>query len=80
MPTARTVPYPQHMPDADIAKFRELVLADRGLQDRLRTPEERREYIEAAVRVARDNGVDITPDEVETALRNGRREWIERWI
>lgn len=68
------------MPDAEIIEFREIVLADRGLQDRLRQPSERAEFVETAVREALENGVPLTPEDVETALRNGRREWIERWI
>lgn len=68
------------MPDSDVARFRQIVLADRGLQDRLRVPEERAEFVETAVRTALENGISLTADEVETALRMGRREWIERWI
>lgn len=68
------------MPDSDVARFRQIVLADRGLQDRLRVPEERAEFVETAVRAALENGILLTADEVETALRMGRREWIERWI
>lgn len=68
------------MPNADVVKFREIVLADRGLQDRLRQPEERAEFVETAVRAALENGISLTSDDFENALRNGRREWIERWI
>lgn len=68
------------MTDADVVKFREIVLADRSLQDRLRQPEERAEFVETAVLAALGNGISLTPDDIENALRNGRREWIERWI
>lgn len=68
------------MPDADVVKFREIVLADRSLQDRLRQPEERAEFVETAVLAALECGISLTSDDIENALRNGRREWIERWI
>ncbi len=68
------------MPNADVVKFREIVFADRSLQDRLRQPEERAEFVDTAVRAAFENGISLTPDDIENALRNGRREWIERWI
>ncbi len=68
------------METADIIRFREIVLADVTLQDRLRVPLERANFIDLAVAAARENGIEIAPDEVEEALRTGRRKWIERWI
>ena len=68
------------MSNRDFERFRELVLADTAMQDRLRVPIERGDFIEIAAETAAENGIDLTNDDIEEALRAGRRDWIERWI
>jgi hypothetical protein len=60
-------------------RFRERVLADPALQARLRGLP-RAQFVASVVAVAGETGHDLAPDDVEAALTEARREWLERWI
>ena len=57
-----------------------MVLADRQLQDRLRTVPDKIEFTDLVVTLARDHGCEMTGEDVAEAMRAGKRSWIERWI
>jgi hypothetical protein len=61
-------------------QFRQIVLHDPALQERLRETTDPRPFVDLVVRVGGERGCIFTPEEVEAALREGRRSWIERWI
>jgi hypothetical protein len=61
-------------------QFRQIVLYDPILQVRLRETTELRPFVELVIRVGEERGCIFTPEEVEAALRESRRSWIERWI
>jgi len=65
-------------PGASFEQFRQRVLDDRELLNRLRAarPDE---FIGACVQAAAELGCPIPPAEVEAALKTARREWVERW-
>ncbi len=68
------------MSDTDLKEYREAVLDDRELQDRLRKIDGRAEFTRQIIRQADERGFELTVGDVEEALRSGRRAWIERWI
>ena len=61
-------------------EFREEVLKDLSLQVRLREIEDRQTFVRLAVRLGAEKGFCFSADDVESAMRDGRRVWIERWI
>jgi len=61
-------------------RFRELVLRDLSLQEQLREIAERRVFIQQVVELSAKHGFEITPEDVEEAMRRNRRAWIERAI
>jgi len=60
--------------------FRALVLADYGLQERLRQPDDVEEFVALVVASGRDAGFGFTGEDVKAALQQGRRAAIERMI
>ena len=62
-----------------IDRFRQHVLGNASLQARLRGLG-RDEFVGRVVELAAEAGFELTPDEVEAALNQARREWLERWI
>ncbi len=67
------------MSEEALEGFRAAVLADTGLQRRLRGLG-RDEFLRQAVAAAAELGHDLSVEEVEAALRGARSEWLERWI
>ena len=63
-----------------LGRFRELVLDDDGLRERLRAIEDRDAFIESMVAAGRDRGCAFTADEVRAELRAAQRSWHEREI
>jgi hypothetical protein len=68
------------MSDTGIEKFRVVVLDDFELQSELRGVGDRAEFIRLVTGKANEKGFELTADDVEEAMRAGRRAWIERWI
>ena len=60
--------------------FRRRVLAQPDLLEQLRRTQDTEAFIGATVEVAREIGIDLTPEEISAALSAARREWIERWL
>ena len=61
-------------------RFRELVLRDLSLQERLREITERAVFIQRVVELGAECGCEITREDVEEAMLANRRAWLERWI
>jgi predicted ribosomally synthesized peptide with nif11-like leader len=68
------------MSEEKLSEFRGIVFSDTTLQERLREIEDRQEFVRLAVESGRERGCEFTAEEVENALRDGRRVWIERWL
>ena len=60
--------------------FRRAVLNDPAMHNRLRAVERGSEFAEACVREARALTIELTTSDIDNALKQARREWIERWI
>lgn len=61
-------------------QFRQIILQDTALQERLRAITDRRSFVDLLVRVGEELGCHFTPEDVEAAMRASRKRWIERWI
>lgn len=68
------------MSQETLAQFRQLVFTDKQLQEQLREMTDREEFIAFVVRLGSERGYDFTPDDVEEAMRSGRRVWLERMV
>ena len=68
------------MPAEDLARLREVVLADPDLQRRLLTAAGRRQFVALVVGLAADRGLDVSDRDVDDAVTESRRGWYSRWI
>lgn len=68
------------MTNAAFAAFRDAVHGDAGLQHALGAERDRERFVALAVRLARERGIALSPEDVEAALHEGMRAWLERWI
>lgn len=60
--------------------FCDFVLADAGLQERLRSIADQRLFIDMVVRFGMDHGFRFNCEDVEARLAENRRAWFEKWI
>ena len=65
---------------AELERFRQAVLADLNLQQRLRATRDRESFIRLTLAVGHEGGYRFTETDVEEAMRVSRRAWFERWI
>jgi hypothetical protein len=63
-----------------LERFRQLVLAERGLFDQLRQTADLDGFVALAVRLGAERGCVFTDQDVRAAVRECRRAWLERWI
>lgn len=68
------------MSEEKLSEFRGIVFFDESLQEKLRETDDRQEFIRLIVESGRERDCEFTAEEVENALRDGRRVWIERWL
>jgi len=64
----------------DLERFREVVLADEGLQQQLRDTKDTTSFMKLMIHLGQLRGYEFTESEVEEALTAARRTWIERRI
>jgi hypothetical protein len=65
---------------AELERFRQTVLSDLKLQQRLRETADRESFIRLLVGVGHQLGYRFTAADVDNALRSAQQAWIERWI
>lgn len=65
---------------ASFELFRCRVLDDESLLDKLRQTGNKRAFLTLAVRIGREQGYSFGAADIEEALREARRAWLERWI
>jgi hypothetical protein len=61
-------------------RFRALVMADPALHDRLWAETEPVAFAALAVALGGSSGCNFTVENIQQALQEGRRAWIERWL
>ena len=64
----------------NLERFGDLVLAEPELHDRLRAAVTEEAFVALAVQLGAERGCVFTAPIVETALRERRRGWLERWL
>ena len=64
----------------NLARFREMVLADRGLHDQLRATPDEAAFIDLAIRLAAERNCEISAATFKEAVIQKRRAWLERWL
>jgi hypothetical protein len=64
----------------NLERFGELVLADSALHEQLRAASDESAFIEHAIRLADERGCELTASALQTAIREKRRAWLERWL
>lgn len=67
-------------PAEGFERFRQLVLEDAALQERLRETPNLKAFVDLTLRLGEEHGCRFTAVDVEEALREGRRAWLQRWI
>ena len=60
--------------------FRRLVLSEPALQEQLGAITDRHIFLSQTAELGRQHGFDFLPGDVEAALMESRRKWMERWI
>lgn len=61
-------------------QFREMVLRDTVLQERLRETPDRETFITLALRLGEERGYSFTAHDVEAAIRASQQAWLLRWV
>jgi len=65
---------------AELQRFRQTVLNDLNLQQRLRQTDDRESFIRLLVGLGRQLGYSFTAADADNAMRAEQQAWIERWI
>jgi aspartyl/asparaginyl beta-hydroxylase len=65
---------------AEFGRFRQAVLSDLNLQQRLRATSDRESFIRLVVAVGREGGYRFSTMDVDEALQAAHRAWSMRWI
>jgi len=64
----------------ELERFRQLVLSDLTLQQRLRETADPESFVRLVVDTGHQRGCYFTAQDTEAALQTARREWAETWI
>ena len=68
------------MSKANLEHFRQLVLQDTKLQQRLRDTPDSDAFMSLLIELGQEKGYGFTTDTVQAALNSQRRLWLERWL
>lgn len=68
------------MPAEDLARLRDVVLADPEIQRRLLAAPGRRQFVALVVGLAAGRDLDLSDRDVDDAITESRRGWYSKWI
>ena len=68
------------MSEQRLEQFRQLVLEEVSLQEKLIKAPDLEAFLGLVVRLGEERGYIFAVDDVEAALHASRRAWLERWI
>ena len=68
------------MSQTDLEQFCERVLQNKSLQEKLRSISDRQAFIASVVQLGTEQGFTFSVEEVQTAMQNMTRAWIERFV
>ena len=63
-----------------LERFRELVLEDERLLERLRQTGNLESFVALSVELGQAHGCVFSPEEMRELVQTERREWLQRWI
>jgi predicted ribosomally synthesized peptide with nif11-like leader len=63
-----------------LEQFRSQVLENPALQEKLLSVSDRESFCLRMIQLGAELGFNFTTEDVEAALRDGQRSWVERWI
>jgi len=61
-------------------QFRQLVLEDISLQERLRETPDRETFLRLVLQLGAERGCDFTAVEVQAAMQASYQAWLMRWV
>jgi hypothetical protein len=61
-------------------QFRQLVLQDTALQERLRSTPDRAAFLALVLRMGEERGYSFGVEDVEAAIRASQQAWRLRWV
>lgn len=64
----------------NVVRFRQLVLEEEHLLRQLRQTGDLESFIALSVQLSREHGCPVTPEEVQAAVQDERRAWLQKWI
>lgn len=67
-------------PWSQFIRFRDFVCADAEHSARLSAITDTTEFLNESVRMGKDAGFQFDASDVESAMKSGRRAWVEQWI
>lgn len=68
------------MSSASFEEFRQLVLSQPALLGQLRAAADLRSFLELTVALGAAHGYQFGVEQVQAALNESRRAWLERWV
>ena len=68
------------MDQKTLANLQEIVFQDQALQSTLRDITDEPDFIIAVCSAALAHGLELQPEDIQSAMQAARRTWIERWI
>jgi aspartyl/asparaginyl beta-hydroxylase (cupin superfamily) len=63
-----------------LEQFRQLVLEDLALQEKLRETPDLKAFLDLTLQLGKDLGYVFTVEDVEHAMKESRLSWLQRWI
>jgi hypothetical protein len=64
----------------NLNRFRQLVLEDDKLLERLRATGDLESFVALTVQLGGEHGYALTPEQVRAAVQEQRRAWLQKWI
>jgi hypothetical protein len=66
--------------ESALEQLRQLVVTRPELHNELYAERDRERFVHRVVEVAAAHGLVLSTDEIDDAMRAGRRSWVERWL
>jgi hypothetical protein len=80
LPAAESSAAKSEMSREGFERFRLQVLEDAALQEMLRETPNLKAFLGLTLQLGRERGYSFTAEDVEDALRESRRAWLQRWV
>lgn len=68
------------IPGRGLEQFRQLVLEDSALQEKLRETPDLKAFLDLTLQLGNDLGYSFTVEDIEFVIKQSRLAWLQRWI